>query len=66
MQVNKIKAWDQIPAAVQSQLGPINSKIQWEYLAYTHEDNFGINTITKERPIGGGNARMVMIPKLSS
>ncbi len=60
VRVNKIKQWDEIPDHVKAVLAPITSKEQWDFLRYTHEKKFGINTITKERPIGGGNARMVL------
>ena len=60
VRVNKLKKWDEIPSEVKGLLGPINSKAQWDFLIYTHEKKFGINTITKERPIGGGNARMIL------
>jgi len=58
--VNKLKAWGDIPVDVQSQLGPIKDEMQWKFMVFTHEDNFGINTISKEKPIGGGNSRAVM------
>lgn len=60
MEVNKINEWSSIPDDTRGKLGPIGNQKQWEYLIYTHEDKFGINTVTKERPIGGGNARMIM------
>lgn len=60
MEVNKIKKWGDIPSNVKPFLGPVKTEKQWQFLAFTHEDKFGINTISKERPIGGGNARMVM------
>ncbi|OCC14223.1 Sulfite exporter TauE/SafE [Dissulfuribacter thermophilus] len=60
VRVNKIKKWDEIPSHVKGFLGPINSKEQWDFLRFTHEKKFGINTITKERPVGGGNSRMVL------
>ncbi len=60
VRVNKIKDWDDIPEEVKSQLGPVNSDKQWKFLIFTHEKKFGINTISKERPIGGGNARMIL------
>lgn len=60
MEVNKINPWDSIPENVQPMLGPVNTARQWEFLIFTHEKKFGINTISKERPIGGGNARMIM------
>ncbi len=60
VRVNKIKSWDQIPDDVKKMLGPITTKRQWDFLIYTHEKKFGINTITKERPIGGGNSRMII------
>ncbi len=58
--VNKIKKWNQIPNDVKSMLGPITTPEQWKFLIYAHEKKFGINTISKERPIGGGNARMIL------
>jgi uncharacterized membrane protein YfcA len=60
VRVNKIKGWDDIDAAIKTQLGPAQDKAQWDFLRFTHEDQFGINTISKERPIGGGNARMII------
>jgi uncharacterized membrane protein YfcA len=60
MEVNKIKPWGEIPEDAQKMLGPVETEKQWEFLTYTHEDKFGINTVSKERPVGGGNARMVM------
>ncbi len=60
VKVNKIKAWDDIPAESRAQLGPITTEKQWKYLTFTHEKKFGINTIAKEAAIGGGNARMVL------
>ena len=60
MEVNKLKKWSDIPAEVQQVLGPVATEKQWQFVVYTHEDKFGINTVSKERPIGGGNARMVM------
>jgi len=65
MEVNKIKKWNEIPPDIKRKLGPINSEAQWKFLIYTHEDKFGINTVSKERPIGGGNARMIMGGDLS-
>lgn len=60
VKVNKIKGWGDIPAEFQNQLGPITSEAQWKFIIFTHENNFGINTISKEKPIGGGNSRVVM------
>lgn len=60
VKVNKIKAWDKIDPAVRTILGPVNSKKQWEMLTYAHENKFGMNTIVKEKPSTGGNARMIM------
>ncbi|NPA95329.1 MAG: sulfite exporter TauE/SafE family protein [Thermodesulfobacteria bacterium] len=60
VRVNKIKNWADIPDSAKSQLGPVNTEAQWKFLIFTHEKKFGINTISKERPIGGGNARMVL------
>ncbi len=60
VKVNKIKKWDDIDAGVKSMLGPINSDNQWKMLAFAHEKKFGMNTIVKEKPSTGGNARMIM------
>jgi uncharacterized membrane protein YfcA len=61
VQVNKIKPWDEIPSKIRENLlGSISSQLQWEFLIYSHENKFGINTITKETQSGGGNARMVL------
>ena len=60
VRVNKLKKWSDIPGDVKKFLGPIDSEAQWKFLVYSHEKKFGINTITKERPIGGGNARMIL------
>ncbi len=60
VKVNKLKAWADIPEEVKSYLGPIKDEAQWKFIAFTHENKFGINTISKEAPIGGGNARCVM------
>ncbi|RUM34125.1 MAG: hypothetical protein DSY50_06945 [Desulfobulbus sp.] len=60
VKVNKIKKWGEIPAAVQGMLGQVKTEKQWKFVTFTHEKKFGINTISKEKPQGGGNARMVM------
>lgn len=60
VKVNKIKKWGDIDPAVQGMLGSVNSEDQWKMLAFTHEKKFGLNTVVKERPNSGGNARMVM------
>ena len=60
VKVNKIGKWGDIDPKIKSMLGPVSTENQWKFLAYTHEDKFGINTIAKERPIGGGNARMIL------
>ncbi len=60
VKVNKIKAWDEIPAPVKTQLGPVATRAQWDFIIFTHENKFGINTVSKEAPIGGGNARAIM------
>ncbi|PIE69725.1 MAG: hypothetical protein CSA21_00790 [Deltaproteobacteria bacterium] len=58
--VNKLKKWEAIDPAVQGKLGPVTSAKQWQFLTFTHEKKFGINTIAKEAPKGGGNVRMVL------
>jgi uncharacterized membrane protein YfcA len=60
VKVNKIKKWGEIPADVQGKLGQVKTEAQWKFVTFTHEKKFGINTISKEKPQGGGNARMVM------
>lgn len=60
MEVNKIKEWDGVSETVRPFLANVTSREQWDFLRFTHENKFGINTVTKERPIGGGNARMIM------
>ncbi|MFW8600912.1 sulfite exporter TauE/SafE family protein [Desulfobacterota bacterium M19] len=60
VKVNKIKKWADINPRIKGLLGPINSAAQWKFLAFTHEKKFGINTVSKEKPLGGGNARMIM------
>ncbi|MBM9518936.1 sulfite exporter TauE/SafE family protein [Desulforhopalus vacuolatus] len=60
VKVNKIKAWGDIDPAVQAMMGPVNSESQWKMLTFTHENKFGINTVVKEKPSTGGNARMIM------
>ncbi len=60
VKVNKIKKWGEIPADVQGMLGQVKTEKQWKFVTFTHEKKFGINTISKEKPQGGGNARMVL------
>ena len=60
VKVNKIKKWDDIDAVVKGMLGPITSGDQWGMLRFAHEKKFGMNTIVKEKPSTGGNARMIM------
>lgn len=60
VKVNKIKPWADIDSGSQAMLGPVSSEAQWKMLMYAHEKKFGMNTIVKEKPSTGGNARMVM------
>ncbi len=60
VRVNKIKAWGDIVPSAQAMLGPVNSEDQWKMLTFAHENKFGMNTIVKEKPSTGGNARMIM------
>ncbi len=60
VKVNKIKKWGDIDESIKAMLGPIKDEMQWKFLVFTHEKKFGINTISKEKPIGGGNARMIL------
>ena len=60
--VNKIKPWSEI-SEVTGMLGPITGETaedQWKFLMFTHENKFGINTVSKEKALGGGNARMIL------
>ena len=58
--VNKIRPWSEIDPALAPMLGPVASEDQWKFVTFTHENKFGINTVSKESGKGGGNARMVM------
>lgn len=60
VEVNKIKKWADVDAAAKAALGPITTEAQWKMLVYSHEKKFGMNTIVKEKPPTGGNARMDM------
>ncbi len=60
VKVNKIKAWGDIDPSVQAMLGAVKDQDQWKMLRYSHEDKFGMNTIVKEKPPTGGNARMIL------
>jgi len=60
VEVNKIKKWEDIDSSTKTVLGPIKTEKQWKMLVYSHEKKFGMNTIVKEKPPTGGNARMVM------
>ncbi len=60
VRVNKIRRWSEIPTELRSMLGPVQTAAQWNMLIFSHEDKFGINTVSKEKPIGGGNARMIL------
>ncbi len=60
VRVNKINTWDKIPEPTKAMLGPVSTADQWDFLRFTHEDKFGINTVSKELPIGGGNAKMIL------
>jgi len=60
VRVNKIKAWSDIDPAIRTMLGSVKTEEQWKMVTYAHEDRFGMNTIVKEKPSTGGNARMVL------
>jgi uncharacterized membrane protein YfcA len=38
-----------VPSEVRQQLGPIDTADEWRFFRYNHENQYGINTITKER-----------------
>ncbi len=42
-------AYTDIPPSVREQLGPIDTAEKWRFFRYNHENEYGINTITKER-----------------
>lgn len=48
-----LKPYDQLPAEVKDDLGPITSQPQWAFLKWSREDSYGINTVTKERTLVG-------------
>ncbi len=60
VRVNKIKAWADIDPSIRTMLGSVTTEEQWKMVTYAHEDRFGMNTIVKEKPSTGGNARMVL------
>ncbi len=60
VRVNKLKKWTEIKEPIRSMLAPITTEKQWKFLVFNHEKKFGINTICKEKGIGGGNARMIL------
>ncbi|MEA2060858.1 MAG: sulfite exporter TauE/SafE family protein [Thermodesulfobacteriota bacterium] len=60
VKVNKIKKWEDIPESVRTRLGAVKTDAQWDFLIFTHENKFGINTVSKENIKGGGNARMIL------
>jgi uncharacterized membrane protein YfcA len=60
VRVNKIRPWSDVPESGRLFLTPVTGEEEWRFLTFTHEDKFGINTISKELPVGGGNARMVL------
>ncbi len=57
--VNKLKPWSEV-SGLAEMLGPITDEAQWKFLTFTHENKFGINTVSKEKALGGGNARMIL------
>ena len=60
VKVNKLKKWNELDESVKPMLAPVTTAKQWKFLTFTHEKKFGINTVSKEKAIGGGNARMVL------
>jgi len=49
----KLKKFNAIDADAKAVLGPLTSEEQWNFLRFTHESNYGINTITKEKTMRG-------------
>ena len=45
----ELDQWEELSPEIKEQLGPLTSKAEWDFFRYTHETNYGINTITKER-----------------
>ena len=60
VKVNKLKKWQDIAPDVRAMLGAVSTEAQWQMVTYAHEKKFGINTIVKEQPKTGGNARMIL------
>jgi hypothetical protein len=45
----ELNQWEELAPEIKEKLGPLTSKEEWDFFRYTHETNYGINTITKER-----------------
>jgi len=45
----ELAKWQDLSPRIKEKLGPLTSKQKWDFFRYTHETNYGINTITKER-----------------
>ena len=56
----KIREWRDIDPNIHVLLRPIKDIDQWNMLIYSHEDQIGIDTITREKTIVGGHARMIL------
>ena len=44
-----LKDWSGLSSEAKSVLGPITSQPEWAFFRYNHENDYGINTVTKER-----------------
>jgi len=59
-QMFKFKEWEELQDSAKSVLAPIETKRQWNFLRYAHENVFGINTIGKER---NGRGKVVIFSR---
>ena len=59
----KLANYDALDAEAKAALSTIKTKAQWDFFRYAHEDEFGINTIVKEKTQVGKvtiNARTIL------
>ncbi len=49
----RLKQFDALDADARAVLGPLKTKEQWNFFRFTHESNYGIDTITKEKTLRG-------------
>jgi len=49
----KLKKWEDISDLNKSSMGPVKTENQWNFIRYTHEEPFGVDTIVKEKTCKG-------------